>query len=484
MTRMPTFTPTDEQQAITDASLTGKNLVIQAGAGTGKSRSLQMVAESDLTKSITYLVYNKAAATDAQKRMPPNSSCSTAHSLAFRTEGKKYAHRIKADKLPPWEIATVLGIDSPLILSKDLGITPAHRVRIARDTVTRFSHSDADEITTDHVPYQENIRGKEHRNLAEASVPLANEIWKDALNTDGILPYEHDFYVKSWALTDPTIRGDVIMLDEGQDTNPVLASVIRNQTQAQRIVVGDSNQQLYEWRGARDALRGWGDATELYLSQSWRFGDAVAEKANIWLEMIGTRLRLTGNPGIDSVVGPLDQPSAFLHRTNAGCLITAMRELAANRRVAIVGGGAALASLARAAQDLQGGRRTNHPDLFAFSDWGEVQAYIADGFGADLKTFVELVDKHGPARILAAINALDPESRADVVVSTCHRAKGRQWPSVTIGNDFKVPHPNVDFPISEWMLNYVGVTRAQYQLDPGVLDWTEEMGQKQSAQTC
>ena len=82
MTRMPTFTPTDEQQAITDASLTGKNLVIQAGAGTGKSRSLQMVAESDLTKSITYLVYNKAAATDAQKRMPPNSSCSTAHSLA------------------------------------------------------------------------------------------------------------------------------------------------------------------------------------------------------------------------------------------------------------------------------------------------------------------------------------------------------------------------------------------------------------------
>jgi len=24
----------------------------------------------------------------------------------------------------------------------------------------------------------------------------------------------------------------------------------------------------------------------------------------------------------------------------------------------------------------------------------------------------------------------------------------------------------------------------QYQLDPGVLDWTEEMGQKQSAQTC
>ncbi|CAM5627199.1 hypothetical protein SALBM311S_04608 [Streptomyces alboniger] len=57
----------------------------------------------------------------------------------------------------------------------------------------------------------------------------------------------------------------------------------------------------------------------------------------------------------------------------------------------------------------------------------------------DLQPFVDLVDTHGPDAILAAVDELTDEGHADVTVSTAHKAKGREWPTVRIGEDFPPP---------------------------------------------
>lgn len=223
------------------------------------------------------------------------------------------------------------------------------------------------------------------------------------------------------------------MLDEAQDSNPLVAQLVQSQ-QAQQIAVGDSCQSLYGWRGATDALERWPADHVLYLSQSWRFGSVIADEANKWLATLETRLRLSGNPSLQSRLTSLDLPKAILCRTNAGGMAEVMRLLGEGRRVALVGKGQAIRALAVAAAELKSTGRTTHPELFVFTSWGALQEYVEEeDAGRDLKPFVDLIDSYGPEAVIEATDSLVDEKRADVVVSTAHSAKGREWDAVAIG---------------------------------------------------
>jgi hypothetical protein len=67
------------------------------------------------------------------------------------------------------------------------------------------------------------------------------------------MPLGHNGYLKAWALTGPMLNTDYILLDEAQDTNPVVLGVLTGQ-RAQVVYVGDPYQQIYEWRGAVNAM--------------------------------------------------------------------------------------------------------------------------------------------------------------------------------------------------------------------------------------
>ncbi|KUM84276.1 MULTISPECIES: UvrD-helicase domain-containing protein [Streptomyces] len=70
-----------------------------------------------------------------------------------------------------------------------------------------------------------------------------------------------------------------MLLDEAQDTNPVLEEIFLAQD-AQRVCVGDPAQQIYEWRHAKDIMSGLpGQRLELRShsgsarpSRRWRTG--------------------------------------------------------------------------------------------------------------------------------------------------------------------------------------------------------------------
>ncbi|MFI6374193.1 hypothetical protein [Streptomyces sp. NPDC050546] len=68
---------------------------------------------------------------------------------------------------------------------------------------------------------------------------------------------------------------------------------------------------------------------------------------------------------------------------------------------------------------------------------GSKRVATSDPSGGDLLALVDIVDEYGPELVLATVRKLHPEREADVVVSTGHKAKGREWPTVKVVTDFE-----------------------------------------------
>lgn len=478
--------PTGEQEAILDFYGTGKPLAVTAGAGTGKTATLVLLGHARRTRA-RYVAYNKSIALEAEQKFPAWVKCSTSHSLAFGSAGRMFRHRLDNQKhVPAREVAKILRINEPVPLPGGGKLSPVQVARLAMETLQRFCYSADPEPSGLHAPRKKGLNDPAVQLvLRDMLPPLARRAWADACDPDGQLKYQHDWYVKFWQLSDPRIDADVLFVDECQDCNPVLEWVIARQD-AQVIAVGDSCQAIYGWRGATDALDRLGRGNKLTLSQSFRFGPAIAHEANKWLDLLDADLHLSGYAKVQSRVAAVDGPRAILARSNAGVMKQVLAQIDAGRKVAIpsprpgVAGGAEIERLAKAAISLKQGRGTDHPELMAFQTWTEVRDYAEnDPGGEDLLVLVELIDEHTPEKILAMTARLVEERYADVVVSTAHKAKGREWDTVAI-TDFKKPKkaPDEDeapLPSPEqMMLAYVAVTRAKQVLDRGPLSFVDD----------
>lgn len=484
--------PTEEQQAVAEACVSGDHLVVEAGAGAGKTSTLQLAAEVMLGTSRVhrglYIGFNKITAMEAKDRFPRAVDCRTGHSLAYASHGKPLRHKLPGERPAQsvFDVAQILGL-APLVMDGNGGptrvVSPERLGWAARETVDRFARSADFEMAAKHVGRDALPDGIDRRQYEAAVLAAARRAWADMASPEGKLRMPHDIYRKLWALSRPRLRVDFLMLDEAQDTAPVMAEVVRSQ-QCQQIAVGDSNQQLYAWAGAIDALAKWGDAKRLYLTQSWRFGEAIAAEANKWLELLPTALRIVGNPNLDSELVKLgSEARAVLCRTNVGAVLEVMTGLAADKRVALVGGGREIESVARAAIALMSGRKTNHPEFCVFQTWDEVRrAASGDEGDQTLKTFVYMMDSIGPEAVIEAMRELDDERRADLIVSTGHKAKGREWDAVRIAEDFaprKTPEEgdvaSMLVEPADAMLAYVAVTRAKLRLDRGALSYVDDV---------
>lgn len=479
--RGPQHPPTGEQAAILDAVRTGDGVVISAGAGTGKTSSLVMIGEQEAGRSGLYVAFNATIVADAKPRFGPDVRVSTAHALAMAAVGKNYRHRLNAARVPALQVAKVLGINEPVRVAEDRILAPAQLARLVMETVDRFCRSADPVLSPVHVPRKAGLDTPDVMAvLRTALTPWAQKAWADLISIQGRLRYSHDTYLKQWGLTHPQLSADYIMYDECQDADAVVQAVIRDQRDTQVIAVGDKAQQLYEWRGAVDAMDGFEAKYRLPLSKSFRFGPAIAGEANKWLDILDADLRLTGFDQVPSVIRPLDIADAVLCRTNAEVIAQAMRSVEAGHATAIVGGGKDIRALAEAAIALKQGRGTSHPELYAFQSWGEVQDHAEhDPSGSDLRVLVTLIDSNGPERIIGIIDSLTDEKRAEVVISTAHKSKGREWDSVRIASDFHPPKGSDGDPDGgvvsppDARLAYVAVTRAKLALDRAGLAWVD-----------
>jgi hypothetical protein len=470
-----TMKPTIEQQAIIDAAKQcPRVIVIAAGAGAGKTSTLKML-EDELKGRIQYTAFNSSLVSESKTKFR-RAACNTTHSLAFRAVGRDYAHRLNGRRVKSEEVARMLGIVDMVVDTVDLATNEptvktlqagylAGQVLVA---IRRFCQSADAKVETKHFRHIAGIDAKpstaNNDRVKACLLPYAKAAWADMAATDGQMPFTHDVYVKVWQLGRPVIAADYILLDEAQDTAEVMLDVLRQQDHAKLILVGDDNQSIYEWRGAVNAMAAFDGAPRKLLSQSFRFGQKIADVANAILATleVPTDLVMRGLPSIASEVCVVEKPTCVLCRTNAGAVSMVLRAIGDGLRPHMVGKVDDVVDFVRGAKLLQDNQPTRHQDLCCFASWKEVQAYAKTDEGEELKLMVKLIDEFGCGEIIDALDNMPKEQDADLVVSTAHKSKGREWDSVKLAGDFPTVDKMCD---ADRRLLYVAATRAKLALD-------------------
>jgi superfamily I DNA/RNA helicase len=468
--------PTDEQEQAVERFRTRRPLKIAAFAGTGKTSTLTFMARSRRSSGL-YLAFNKAIATEAKEKFPRTVDCRTTHSLAYRSVVSSYSSSNKLTKtLYALQFAAIARYP-PRSFGQRLRLTGVQQAHLVLGTIKRFCQS-ADPIIVDaHVPRYGRLLSASGATLAEVrawSVAQAAALWQRMKDRNDDLPMGHDGYLKLWALSGPKLHADYVLLDEAQDTNQVVLGVLQRQNN-QIVYVGDRHQQIYEWRGAVNAMEQVAGCDETSLTQSFRFGEPIANAASRVLGTLGETQRLRGNPEVQSsIVDALTPTRAVLARTNANVIVEVLDAVRAGRKPCIVGGTAELTRLLSDVYELKDEKPASSPEFFGFTNWREVVAFADSEEGESIKSFVQLVEQHGENKLWPAVkNAHDDENSADVVLSTAHKAKGREWDSVRLAPDFASSRTNADQADNEAevRLFYVAMTRAKKLLavDPTLL---------------
>lgn len=469
--------PTDEQQAILSAGGQVSLQTIEALAGTGKTTTLEMLSHRLKGKGL-YLAFNRAIAEEAQARFSGNVTCKTFHSLAFATMAPKIADRLEGKDngtLSPMRIVSLLKL-------KPLGPLQAlARAGLVRDTYNRYLYSPDTLLSAAHVPdhAMANLRlafpmtDGDEAAIRERLAADASALWEAVWQPGSSMPVTHDTYLKAFALDAPTLPFDYLEVDECQDLNPMMLGMIQRQP-ARLILVGDSLQSIYTYRGAVNALSAIErpDMKRCYLTQSFRFGDEIAARANVILGTLEARFPIRG---FEVDRSTLAGPRAYLFRSNMGMFSAVIEHFRAQKGgFEIAGGAKDMVALLNGVDQLMLGQPSGHPDLAGFNGWYDFkQAASQDGAPDDMQRLVKIVSQY-PRKMLAAAlsrggKAGKTSAPASYVFSTAHKSKGREWPDVHLGKDFPLPEasPDVLLDAEEARLAYVAVTRAQRQLTGG-----------------
>lgn len=463
---------TDEQVAAVELFRQAKSLKISAFAGTGKTTTLVAVGDST-RRSGVYLAFNKAIATEASGKFPPTVDCRTTHSLALKSLPSSYRdnHSKIFDGLQVNRVVNLLSleelaVDNVLLKPRSLGYLTAR-------TIQRFCQSASRNITSSHVPITGKLKvlKPQYRDqFVDYLAKLAAHLWDRMLDPGDSAPLGHDGYLKLWSLNCPEMQYDFILLDEAQDTNEAVLSVLVRQS-SQLTLVGDRHQQIYEWRGAVNAMAKVETAAEVALTRSFRFGPQIANIANQVLAQLREVRTVVGSADIGSAVETHGRTRAVLCRTNVGVIEVTLDALNRHERPYVVGGVVDLIAMLEDVTRLKRQVPADSPDLFGFSDWNEVVEFADSEDGEVLRTFVTIVNQNGEQTLIDALEAVsDSEGKSDLVISTGHKAKGREWASVALHTDFEPKKVSKDSPRrlllneEELRLLYVASTRAKQLL--------------------
>ncbi|MGX9835939.1 UvrD-helicase domain-containing protein [Enterobacter dykesii] len=452
---------TPEQNAIIEWQ--GNQLVVNAFAGTGKTTTLVQFAQANPDSKMLYLAYNRAIRDEAEQKFPFNVECKTSHQLAWSHFGRHFRHRLTAN-LRITDVARKLNTRHwPL-------------ARLALTGLNTFLCSAEPEPGIIHLPAED----ERHGLSADKILGAVQVLWYEVSRTESDFPITHDVYLKLFQLSGPGLasKWDTILFDEAQDANPVTSAFVLSQP-CRIVLVGDRYQQIYRFRGADNALSSplLEEADRLWLTNSFRFGPAVAEMANVLLAMSGEEMIVTGSGDDDEVVMhlPAEIPHySVLSRTVSGVIGTALSASLQEKKVFWVGG-------------IEGYKTEELEDLYWFSadmpermqsprlrqDYRDFEEYCSIAKATqdvEMNQAIRLLDEYFPLPQKLAImrrQVVTYEKDAHVTVSTAHRSKGLEWDVVVLNEDFcdiTDPLLSAEERQDETNLLYVAVTRARKTL--------------------
>ena len=462
---------TAEQQAAIEVFRGGKNTKVNAFAGTGKTTTLEEMARACPLRNGLYLAFNTSIADDARGKFPQNVEARTTHSYAYRSLDSRL--RTKPGKLGKSangsQISERLNLEDFPIDSK-ITVTSREMGHLVNRTIARYCQSCDPDVGAQHVPILGKLRLLDDatwKAFGALVAELAQQTWLRMRDPDDALPLTHDGYLKLWSLERPTIDADFVLLDEAQDSNAAVLDVLSDQ-KCQVIYVGDRHQQIYAWRGAVNAMEKARADAECKLTQSFRFGDAIARIATNILYYLNESTPVSGSPEVLSRIND-GCVNAILCRTNVGVLSVLLNELSRNRKPYVVKGVNELSTLLEDVERLIEGKPGATNEFFGFTNWREVEDFAASTQDQSLGSLVKIVRTFSVQRLLDGLRRVaGSEREADFTVSTAHKTKGLQWSGVEVHSDFvhkdAKGQVRIEVESEETRLLYVAATRARHSL--------------------
>ena len=301
---MPSLTLTAEQRTIVDAPV--GHYVIRAVAGSGKTTTLAYRIQNLLQQGleprrILVLMFNKSAQLDFQSKLQKLVGGSgavpevrTFHAMGFRL----YQRFIAIGALPAYQGSILSEREQqfhllqlvPQVLSPEQHTEFKRYKKEYLDVAARFIDQCKSQLDDPASFFRSSNLDKKFSFL-----PLLFERFEEWRSNHRRISYADMLYDPVRALLhDPELRKqvenkmDLILVDEYQDTNDIqhaLLTLIAG-NRAQVTIVGDPDQTIYEFRGAKPQYMLTGFAQEfpnteaLNLSTSFRYGHQVALLAN------------------------------------------------------------------------------------------------------------------------------------------------------------------------------------------------------------
>ncbi len=480
---------TDEQTAILQYD---SNLKINAVAGSGKTTTLVEYAKTRKPNSkILYLAFNKSVKNEAIKKFKNNGikniEVSTAHSLAYGyIVGVEDKHLLSSE-LSPVEILNSLEIDFNHLDKGNKIILATHIKRFfeyyCNNTTKTFSD----------LKYLDIVFDDEARNFVIENIELIYK-YTDLLfqkMSKGEIRFTHDYYLKKFQLSSPKLNYDYIFFDEGQDASPAMLDVFLKQD-SKKIIVGDSNQQIYAWRYAINSLERV-DFKDFELTQSFRFDREIA---NLALKIIELKKHIGTFKPINLIGlgnSQLLQTKATIARTNLKLLELAIVDVFESKKVKSVYFEGHISTY-------KFGEKNsvlfdvlnlyyNKPDriknslIKEFKNFKDLITYSKKTEDNELSMLIKLVLKF-KGKLPSLINGLkeihltnSQKNNADMIYSTVHKCKGMEYDEVNIADDFLTSKDIIDFykqngerynvsKLNEEInLLYVAITRAKNKVN-------------------
>jgi hypothetical protein len=413
---------TDEQLAIINSN--EPVIIGEAVSGSGKSSTAIGFAEVRKDKKILYCVFNSSMKKEAEcdfKHLP-NVTVKTTHGLAYAKFGNKYKNKLLRGN---YRVADVI---SDLRLGKKDFEFASQILEIYEYYLTSDFHS-LDEAV--------DSRYKNDTTMKKNLIKYANKLWKKKEDVNSGVGIEHNFYLKLYHLSKPNLGDvyDVLIADESQDLNRLSINLIENATCKQKLVTGDSRQQIYSWNGAKNALNRI-EGVRYALSNSFRVGQRTAEICNyIYKEFLNEDLDMKGlneNHNIYSHKS-LDIHSksgiTVICRRNSTVLANALESAERGRRIYFIGGirGYKL-DLYRSAYYFMVTGKTKEPMLSKFSSWREMVECADETDDVELNTLINIVKTYNK-KIPDGVEKIkeytvNKMSEADIILTTAHKSKG------------------------------------------------------------
>lgn len=486
------FNPTPEQEAILEAvaNRNGPSVLVEAGAGCAKTSTLTLASERVHVHSLA-IAFNKRIADELSKRLPGNFTCKTMNGLghgAWASARGLRANGLQIDDKKSGKLITEVCKHNRIQLNGDLWDFTRLLFREAQiqGLVPEPFGSQFDTLVSDTRDGWQSLA--DNLVMSEDDFDLVWEIAREALVADiklayqGIISYDDQIYC-STMLGGRFFKYAMVFVDEDQDLSPLQIRMVKQSLmpEARILAVGDKCQSIYAFRGAVGqaaeqirALRS--DWVDLPLMTSFRVPQLVADRQREHVPMFrahGTnavgQIKSLGNQlefegwnwkQLTDILPEWPSEIAILCRTNAPLLSMAFKLIRQGVGCHVLG------------RDISKGLKALTKKLFpddntpADTIRGKVTEWLnreiskahlndnpdaAEKFNDKAESILVILDSAECAdagQLRRQIDRLFDRDSGVVTLSTIHKAKGLEWPSVLHLDPFRLP--------SRWALKQGG----------------------------